>query len=426
MKKIGLAIWLIKEGETLPLDENSRLMRTGALADYLADNGHKVTWWTSSFVHQGKKYISEKKNTIIIKVNERIVPLHSPISYKKNISFRRIIYHKILSLKFRRMSRVMSKPDIIVCSWPTPDFAKEAIEYGKKFHVPIVIDSRDEWPDIFVRVMPNVFKGMGRLLITPFSMKTKYLFNAANGITAVTDSVLEWACNYAGRKPCESDQTIYIGNKRINLTEEQKAEALNWWKKRSITRSDWIICFFSTFGSHTAIDIVIKAVKDLSVNYPDIKLVLGGGGDREKEFKEIAGNCLNIVFAGWLDNIKMTSLMKIAKCGAFSIKNTVDFKDTFNNKAVQYISEGLPILNSLSGFAKRLISEKNMGVTYECESIEDCKEKILSLYNDETYRERLGDNCLKCFYDLFEYDVVNKQFEDYLIMINNNYIKDHC
>ena len=77
---------MIKEGETLPVNSDARLMRTGALAEYLARQGHKVTWWSSSFVHQGKKYVTKRNELKIISENERLVLLHSPISYQKNIS----------------------------------------------------------------------------------------------------------------------------------------------------------------------------------------------------------------------------------------------------------------------------------------------------------------------------------------------------
>ena len=45
MKK-KLNIWLIKEGEALPVDDKPRLMRTGSLAKYLSEQGHIVTWWS--------------------------------------------------------------------------------------------------------------------------------------------------------------------------------------------------------------------------------------------------------------------------------------------------------------------------------------------------------------------------------------------
>lgn len=418
-----MKVWLIRQGDPLPIKDGVRLMRTAALGKYLSEHGHQVLWWTSSFMHYEKKYVCKKTKKLNINENEELYLLHSPISYSKNISFRRIIYHKILGYKLKKNINNEDTPDIILCCWPLAEFAKVAIAYGKTHGVPVILDARDQWPDLFMRAFPNPLKSLGKVLLRPLRKQAKRLFSSADGITAMVDAELEWACAYAGHAPGKNDRTIYIGNARTVLTNNQFSKSIDWWKNFGVRDSDWIICFFSTFGSHTAIDTVIKAVKDLSREYSDIKLVLGGGGDREKEFKTIAGNCLNIVFAGWLDNIKMTSLMRIAKCGAFSIKNTFDFKDTFNNKAIQYISEGLPILNSLSGFANTLITERNMGISYDCNSVEDCKSKILELYNNEEDRKLKGINGKKCFDDMYEADVVNQQFEEYLSMMIKEYAK---
>lgn len=419
-----MKIWLIKDGDPLPIKENIRLMRMASLAKYLSENGHEVLWWTSSFMHYEKRYVCHETKKMEVRKKETLYLLHSPLSYRKNISIKRFIYHYLIGKELKKHIYREERPDIIVCCWPTADLAEVALEYGEKNKVPVILDARDQWPDIFVRVFPKTAQRIGTLLLSPLKNKARKLFGRANGITAVTDSMLEWACGYADRKPGDSDKTIYIGNRSVELSDEQFSGALDWWSSKGINRSDWIICFFSTFGKHIAIDVPIRAIKELSQDYPNIKLVIGGGGDREKELKEIADNCDNVIFAGWLDNIKMASLMRIAKCGVFSIKNTFDFRDTFNNKAIQYISEGLPILNSLSGFAKRLIEEKNMGLTYECDSVDDCKEKILWLFTHEDDRKTMGNNGHECFCEMFEADMVNKQFEDYLIKIYSKYYSD--
>lgn len=425
MRKSKLNIWLIAEGEGLPIEDNPRLMRMGALSKYLSEKGYKVTWWTSTFIHGEKRYICKNSKQICVNNNLRLILLHSGIYYKKNISLERIAYHELLARKFASHSGKMRKPDIILCAWPTSQFAREAVKYGEQNNVPVIIDARDMWPDIFVRAFPAKLYVFADLLLKPLKWSSAKIFKKAYGITGMIDSVLLWACKYAGRSPGANDRTIYIGDKREHISDEEYISCLEKWSENGIKDSDWIICFFGTFGSHIAVDIVIKAIRELSLEYPDIKLVIGGGGDREAEFRDAAGNCQNIYFAGWLNSKEMTSLMRIAKCGALSIKNTFDFKDTFNNKAIQYISEGLPILNSLSGFAKTLIKEKSMGITYDCESVQDCKEKILQLYNDEESRRVMGENALKCFGEKFETEVVNRQFEEYLIMMHDKYEKEY-
>lgn len=423
METKGLNIWLIGEGEGLPIQENAHLMRMGTIANYLSGQGHKVLWWSSSYLHGEKRYITQNIQKYDINKNYRLILLHSRISYKRNISLKRIIYHKILASQFERYSKNKNKPDIILCAWPTPQFAKAAVRYGKNNNVPVIIDARDMWPDIFVRAFPAKLEGLAEIALLPLKKSCARTFKGAYGITAMIDAVLKWACKYAGRQPGKRDKTVYIGNKRLDLSDEKFTSLSARWKEMGISNETWNICFFSTFGSHIAIDTVIKAVKELSISNSDIHLLIGGGGDREEYFKAISDGCKNVHFLGWLNNEEMTSLMRISRCGAFSIKNTFDFKDTFNTKAIQYISEGLPILNSLSGFAKTLIAEEDMGVSYECDNVADCKEKIMQLYNDENKRKVMGQNAQNCYFNKFESGIVNKQMEDYLLSMQKMYCR---
>ena len=168
-------------------------------------------------------------------------------------------------------------------------------------------------------------------------------------------------------------------------------------------------------------ETAIKAVLSLADVCPDIRLIIGGKGDGEAYLKEIAGDSLNIVFGGWLNKDQMNSVMKISKCGLYCLKNTEDFKDTFTNKAIQYLSAGLPIINSLTGFAKQFLIENEIGITYVENDITDCKEKLLYLYNNETQRKEMAERAENTFDNIFDASVINQQFEDYFLKVIRNY-----
>ena len=64
-----MLVWLVKHGETLPIQEGVSKMRMWNLSDALIDRGHSVVWWSSTFSHQRKEFVSEKDNDILIKKN---------------------------------------------------------------------------------------------------------------------------------------------------------------------------------------------------------------------------------------------------------------------------------------------------------------------------------------------------------------------
>ena len=417
-----LKIWLIKEGEDLPLVDNPRLMRMGSLAKYLSEKGHSVVWWSSSFIHGSKKYYVDHYSKYKLNANETLVLLHSDICYKKNISLSRIIYHRRLANEFTIHSTEFETPDIILCAWPTPQFAEAAVNYGEEYGVPVVLDIRDFWPDIYIRAFPRFFRPLAQIALGPMKHSSSNTIKRATGIVGKEQAALEWGCRYAGRPPGKNDEYIFIGNEQVNISDEVLEKELAWWKTKGVDDSTWNICFFSTLSLKSIdLETAIKAVLSLADVCPDIRLIIGGKGDGEAYLKEIAGDSLNIVFGGWLNKDQTNSVMKISKCGLYCLKNTEDFKDTFTNKAIQYLSAGLPIINSLTGFAKQFLIENEIGITYVENDITDCKEKLLYLYNNETQRKEMAERAENTFDNIFDASVINQQFEDYFLKVIRNY-----
>lgn len=410
-----MRIWLIKEGETLPLNESVRLERTGSLAHYLSEKGYEVTWWGSTFDHRNKKYRFEQCTETNIDKNETLILLHSNVSYKKNISLSRIKYHKILAKEFEKYSQGKEKPDIIVCSWPTPQFAEAAVRYGKRNHVPVLLDIRDLWPDIYVRAFPQKLEPLANMVLIPIKWGMAHTLKRADGIIGKEPHALKWGCDYAGRTPGGNDTFIFIGNEKFAISDSDYLRSKAWWAQLGVTENTWNICFFSTL-SYSSIDLetAIKAVMKLSVIHPEIRLIIGGTGDAEEKLKAVAQGSANVVFAGWLNKEQMDSIMRMSKIGLYSMRNTADFKDSITNKAIQYMSAGLPILNSLIGLAKSIIEEHCIGLTYEEGNVEDCAVKILKFYEEDEERRNMGIRAKSVFNETFESTMINHLFEEHL------------
>lgn len=93
-----MKIWLIKEGEPLPMDLNPRLMRMGLLAEYLERRGHQVTWITSTFDHGRKVYRYKETKKTELSERYQIVALHPFMAYKRNVSIERIVYLSLIHI----------------------------------------------------------------------------------------------------------------------------------------------------------------------------------------------------------------------------------------------------------------------------------------------------------------------------------------
>lgn len=419
--KNKLKIWIVREGEGFSIDEGARLMRAGLLAEYLAKKGHEVTWWASTYVHGKKQYLYNEHKEIMLHDNLRLVLLHSNVSYSKNVSLTRIKYSKCLASEFSKHAQKESLPDIIVCGWPTPEFAAASVEFGKKYHVPVILDARDEWPDIFVRAFPKKLQGIAKLALVPMKKKAAKTFGNAAGIVSVTPFTLEWACAYANRTPGQQDETVFIGCESLTRSMDSMQQIVNKWIQQGVNPNAWNVCYIGTLSASSIdLETVIKAVRQLSSVYLDVYLLIGGDGDDANRLKQLAGDCKNIIFLGWLNAEEMECLIKISKLGAYCMRNLMDFENAFGNKIIQYMAGELPVLNSTQGYAKDYLNEFNAGVTYHEGDPADCASAIESLYVDEEERITKAQNAKRQFDEKFEINKVNSQYENFIYKILNN------
>lgn len=418
-----MKIWLIKEGESaLPIDESSiKLMRTGSLAKYLADQGHEVVWWTSGYIHGKKQYLFDSYQTVRMANGEIIRYLHSPIIYKRNISYNRIVYHRNLAKSFMRFADEEIKPDVIVCSYPTIQFARAALNFGRKHSIPVVLDIRDNWPDIFKRAFPNKLQFLAPFCLWPCKIQTGLVFKKAFCITGITPSIVEWGLHYAGRKQSALDVHNFIPCEVVHLSRSDHIEYKNFWSQYDVSEDTWNLCFFGTISAGSMdLETVILAIKLLEDRYKSIRLVVCGDGDDLERIKLLAGKCEHIVFTGWVGAKEMAYLMEISKCGLACYKNTEDMKNSFGNKLCQYMSGRLVIISSLQGDSKTYIERYGIGSIYQEGNVLDCAHTIENYILGQEC-EQVGNRAYQRFLVDFDSKVVNKKFEKYICSVVDAY-----
>ncbi|MFH0960560.1 MAG: glycosyltransferase family 4 protein [Pseudomonadota bacterium] len=344
-------IWLIQPGEELPIDPGTpRLLRTGILAKMLVSQGHKVTYWTSTFSHARKTQRFGTDTDINVRDNYKIKLLRSP-GYSKNISVRRVYDHILLGRQFTRQASYETKPEIILCSMPTIELSLAATEYGKKLNVPVVLELRDMWPDIFLEAVPGWARPAGRVILSPMFRNLKKACENATAIFGITDEFLEWGLKYAGRKRNSFDAVFYHGYSPVKPNKSEIDAAESFWKKHGIWQENgrFIACFFGYFGRQFEIETVLEAARKLEDSKANIQFVLCGDGDKFEHYKLMAKDLNNVVLPGFVGHPEIWTLMRMASVGLAPYKSTTNFTGNIPNKVGEYLSAGLPIISSLQG-----------------------------------------------------------------------------
>lgn len=411
-----MKIWLIQQGEELPTDPgNPRLLRTGILAEMLADRGHYVTYWTSTFSHARKVHRFHADTELQVRDNYTIKLIHSP-GYRKNVSVSRIYDHWLLARKFRRQVPAEDKPDIILCSMPTIDLSLAATEYGKRHQVPVVLDIRDKWPDIFVELAPLYARPMLNQALAPIKKKLYTACKNSDSIIGITEGFLQWGLDHANREKSAADGVFFHAYKTEKPSDRLIDDAIVFWEKEGIQKdtSKLLACFFGALGPQSEITTVIEAARLLSYESTPITLVLCGKGEYHDRFKREAKDLANVIFPGWVNSAQIWTLMRMSNVALAPIKSNINYIDNIPNKIVEYLSAGLPIISSLRGTVERLLHGRECGLTYTNSKAEMLAEILYDLFQNRKKIDMMALNALKLFQEQFASENVYRSMIDHL------------
>lgn len=414
MKKI----WLIATGEPLPFQDD-RLHRVGILARMLADKGDEVNWWTSTFDHQNKKLLFDCDKIIEISKNLKLVLLHCPVLYKKNLSLKRILNHALIGHKFLKLSKMHKKPDIILCSFPTIDLSYASVRYGYQNNVPVIIDVRDLWPDIFLEQVPKFFRQVAKLVLTSYFKRTKKIFQNTYSITAVSEKYLDWALKYAGRERTDNDAVFPLGYEKFHTEQNKQFDCEAYLSEMGIEPSKTNVWFIGTFGRTYDLANVIRAARRLIGHRKDIQFIFTGDGEKMREWRILAKGLKNVIFTGWADKSQLLCLSRIASIGLMAyVKNA---PQGLPNKIFEYLSAGIPIISSLEGETKELLEKYGVGRSYLAGDEESFINTLIPLVDSTELRKEMGKRGKILFEERYDTNILYNNLIHFMEKVYNRY-----
>jgi len=132
-------------------------------------------------------------------------------------------------------------------------------------------------------------------------------------------------------------------------------------------------------------DILIRAFKLVSEQYPDFKLKLMGYYPDRHVLDELAEDCPQIEFLAPRTN--ELALKVISACTIYVLASRTE---AMGRVLLEAMAAGRPIIASNVGGVPHYISDDDNGLIFSSENVEDLAAKMVRLLNDKELRARLG------------------------------------
>ena len=427
-KQTGLICWVIKPDGPIPYfkdEQDQRAFRALHFAELLCEAGNQVIFISSNFIHREKRFRNHPCDKQIQTKKENLkIYLLKGFGYRKNISVSRLLHDIKLASNFVTSVKNLSKPDVIICSFPSIFTSWRAVDFAIQHKIPFILDIRDMWPKVLELHFRNhrILKYLPFLWIiglVPIAIIIKRTFSKATNLISVGNGLLMWAQEFADR-PTEKKKLDRV----IFQNQTDKYGQAKRFRPRQLDQSEIIrLIWAGDIGSFADYQVIISALPKLEERFGGRIQLLHCG--RILLPRKIGASILkapNYVGLGWLGNETLHQELEKAHVALFCYRNRPDFQGSLPNKIVDYCMHGLPIISSVRGELENLHDARSFVFNYEegdvCSFIEAISECISdpsrfsssSWHSRKFFEKRLSsDITKKALIDLLQQTQLDRQ-----------------
>jgi len=166
---------------------------------------------------------------------------------------------------------------------------------------------------------------------------------------------------------------------------------------------------------------IIEAARKLKKQNRSFRFILCGSGDNFAYYKNLAIDCDNVIFPGWVGAADIWTLMRIASVGLAPYLSIQNFTMNLPNKPLEYLSAGLPIVSSLNGVLRDLLLNYDCGVTYANGNSDDLVSTLVNLYDHPELIRKMSENAYALYKEKFIAEKVYNNMISHLELVCENY-----
>ena len=278
--------------------------------------------------------------------------------------------------------------------------------------IPIVLDVKDLWPDIFwdkENINP-LKRELIKFLFLPYRIYSIFIASLTDYITGPTELIAKYLKNnyqnkFLSKILKNQDPKIFpspivppkeIEKNKLDIFKPDPQKCLN-------------ILFLGSLMSVYDFETIKKSIEILNKRKIKIKLFIAGRGGSEKYIKEIFNHIDNVYFLGWINRKEVIDISSNCHLALAPYKNIKNYKLNLVNKYIDYMSLGLPILSPLSGYTYELINQYEIGWNYPPNDSSTLAKIIVDIIESPNKIRKRSENATNLFKTKYKFEIVYDQ-----------------
>lgn len=325
-------------------------------------------------------------------------------------SKQRVLNWFLFSWRIQKLYRLIGKkPDVILCSSPSPIAFLGAQRLAKKYQARLVFEVRDIWPLTLTEVG-------GYSARHPFIRFMQWVEDKAYRESDHVISNLKYAINHMVTRGLDKSRFTWISN-GFSIEEAKNPQPLDCNVLSTLPAAKFMVGYTGTLGLANDLFTLLDAAYKLK-EHSDIAFVLVGGGRHKDDLMRYAKNLnlSNVFFIDAVQKSQIQSMLEKFDVLTVGAKNQQMYRFGVSpNKLFDYLVAAKPIIYAIESGDYHPIIDSGCGFEVEAENSDELAAAVLALYNStDADRSLMGRNGYNSALSEYEYSGLCVKLADVL------------
>jgi glycosyltransferase involved in cell wall biosynthesis len=254
-------------------------------------------------------------------------------------------------LAFRALRReICSRGYDVIVLYSVPTTGWQTVAFAKRAGVPVVFRALD----VSHKIRSSFVGPLVRIA-------EKYIYRNVALLSANNPAMADYCVQLSGRV-----RRTVVNVPPLDFPHFEEQVEADLHGELGLPRSAKVVLYMGTFFSFSGLDVVIAGMVEEFKRYPDLRLVLVGGGELDKKLRDLVaqlGVSDRVIFTGVVPYAKLPQYLKLADVAINPFRPELLTHVALPHKVLQYMAAGVPTVStSLRGLRGAL--GEGSGITW--------------------------------------------------------------